>query len=246
MRSIREPSGSTEVQLAGSMNDHTVPDHDARDVGVVGEFGHDASGEFDRNRPLGDGSRVIWCVGVDDCNELWPAGATRCDFAGNETSDRVGGEELVLLDRIAWTELGDGFGKQRGDTCVDGGGHFRSEFGIEPAAEVPHAVAIGPGCESCRFLLSSQTVLAVVPPEPLHLELESLSEFIGGRRCCDVGQSVHPVQEFVALVGFEPLLRPCDCVDVASGDVADLQRIGQGRRVRHRVGAFSGCAGLAE
>ncbi len=52
--SVGESCGAAQVQLAGGVQDDAVADHDGVDVGVAGEGGEHACGDFDGDGELGD------------------------------------------------------------------------------------------------------------------------------------------------------------------------------------------------
>ncbi len=166
--------------------------------------------------------------------------------AADESGEGVAGQEFLFLDRVGRAVLGDCFGEQGVDGAFQRGCELHAGERVEGAAQVPHAVGVGPGGEPDVGLLALETIETVTGLQAFDFELESTPELIDGARCGDCSEVVRAVEQLVALVGVQLFGTAGDGVDVPGGDCAVGQRIRQVRCRAQGRGAVAGFGGLAE
>ena len=107
LRSIGESGRAAEVEFAGGMQHNPVSNDDGVNVGARREFSEYSWWDLDGKRPLGGRPIGARCIRVDDHDVLGPPRRTSDGVAGEQPLQCVSGEEILLLDRIAGTQVRD-------------------------------------------------------------------------------------------------------------------------------------------
>ncbi len=191
----------------GAWSDDAVADDDTHDIDIAvgGEFSQDACWYVDGDGPFGVGAGCAGCVGVDDDDIFGPASPACPCGAADESGEGVAGQEFLFLDRVGRAVLGDCFGEQGVDGAFQRGCELHAGERVEGAAQVPHAVGVGPGGEPDVGLLALETIETVTGLQAFDFELESTPEFIDGARCGDCSEVVRAVEE-LRCVGRGPVV----------------------------------------